>query len=70
MLEQQRTWSLSTLLRAETAEGAVWLKSCMPRFHAEPALGRWLSEDISIPFREKPEDDGWGPAHDDEANRH
>lgn len=33
-------------------------------------LGRWLSEDISIPFREKPEDDGWGPAHDDEANRH
>jgi hypothetical protein len=43
-LEQQRTWSLSTLLRTETGEGAVWLKSCMPRFHAEPALGRWLSE--------------------------
>jgi hypothetical protein len=43
-LEQQRTWSLSTLLRTETATGAVWLKSCMPRFHAEPALGRWLSD--------------------------
>ena len=43
-LEQQRTWSLSTLFRAETEPGALWLKSCMPRFHAEPALGRWLWE--------------------------
>lgn len=45
-LEQQRTWSLSALLRTETDGGAVWLKSCMPRFHAEPALGRWLSEHL------------------------
>ena len=43
-LEQQRTWSLSALLRADTDPGAVWLKSCMPRFHAEPSLGRWLSD--------------------------
>jgi hypothetical protein len=43
---QQRTWSLSTLWRADTASGAVWLKSCMPRFHAEPSLGRWLSERV------------------------
>ncbi len=42
-LEQQRTWSLSTLLRTETATGAAWLKSCMPRFHVEPLLGGWLS---------------------------
>ncbi len=46
-LEQQRTWSLSALLRAETDAGAVWLKSCMPRFHAEPSLGRWLSEHVA-----------------------
>jgi hypothetical protein len=45
-LEQQRTWSLSALLRTDTAAGAVWLKSCMPRFHAEPSLGRWLSESM------------------------
>lgn len=44
VLEQQRTWSLSTLFRTETEPGALWLKSCMPRFHAEPALGRWLWE--------------------------
>ena len=45
-LEQQRTWSLSALLRAETDAGAVWLKSCMPRFHAEPSLGLWLSQHL------------------------
>ncbi|MFN8620757.1 MAG: aminoglycoside phosphotransferase family protein [Chloroflexota bacterium] len=45
-LEQRRTWSLSTLFRTETSDGAVWLKSCMPRFHAEPSLGRWLWEHV------------------------
>jgi hypothetical protein len=41
---------------------------CSPRCK-QIDLGRWLNEDISIPFREKPDDHGWGVSSEDEEPR-
>lgn len=41
---------------------------CSPRCK-QIDLGRWLNEDISIPFREKPEDDWGTPDGDDPPPR-
>jgi len=42
-LEPQRAWGISSVLRAESSGGAVWLKAAAPGFHAEPAVTRWLA---------------------------
>jgi hypothetical protein len=40
---QERTWSISTVLRAETAAGDFYFKAVPPVFAGEPALTRELS---------------------------
>jgi hypothetical protein len=42
-VEQLRVWSISTVLRAPTAAGSVYLKSVPPLFAAEPPLTRELA---------------------------
>ncbi|MEO7118835.1 MAG: aminoglycoside phosphotransferase family protein [Candidatus Limnocylindrales bacterium] len=41
-LVQMRAWGISTLLRTETTDGAIWVKAAFPPFHAEPTLTRFL----------------------------
>ena len=41
-VEQERTWSISAILRAETRSGAYYFKAAPPVFRAEPSLTREL----------------------------
>lgn len=43
-VEQAKHWCLSSVLRAPTDRGAVFLKATMPRYAAEPAVVRALAE--------------------------
>ena len=42
-IEQERTWSISTLIRADTARGSFFFKAVPVVFASEPALTRELS---------------------------
>jgi hypothetical protein len=49
---QVKTWAISSLLRAPTAEGDVYLKACptLPLFANEPAITAWLAaRDSAVP---------------------
>jgi Phosphotransferase enzyme family len=43
-VEQMRLWGISTLLRAPTRQGNVWLKAAYPPFAAEPRTTRLVAQ--------------------------
>ena len=61
-IEQRRHWSISALLRTETATGRVWAKAVFPGFAHEPGVTAFLHEAAPgavAPVLAVDDDEGW-----------